>query len=96
MTIGMEKCYSIERITRVSASLVEHAPIQHVSCPSDIDYPLTGDFQSGENDAVVDSLGVGESHTFIPQIAMHDTHILDRFAELSRDLRTSIRVRRVR
>jgi hypothetical protein len=88
--------YSFQTITRVSASQVEYGAVRHTSEPSAIEYPLTGDFVQGEYDAQVDSLAVGETRVFIPQAAMSDTHILDRFAEISRDLRTSVRVSRVR
>lgn len=87
--------YSVQYIVRTSASKVEYGPIFHVSDPSEISYPLTGDFQSGEYDAIVESLPIGGVHTFVPQAATSDTHILDRFVDLSRDLRTSIRVQRV-
>jgi hypothetical protein len=88
--------YSVQRICRISASRVEYGPISHVVDPAEIEYPLTGDFRHGDHDALCDQMRVGDTHTFIPQAAEYDTHILDRFADLSMDLRTSVRVRRIR
>lgn len=89
------KQFSVQTVMRSSASKVEYGPVHHVSDPSAIEYPLTGEFQQGEYDALVDSLKMGESRTFIPQAAIYDTHVLDQCRELSPYLRTSVRVRRI-
>jgi hypothetical protein len=90
------KQFSVQTITRVSASRVQRGPIGHVTDPAQIEYPLTGDFRQGEYDAIVDGLQVGQSHVFIQQAAEYDTHLLDRFSDIRTALRTSVRVHRVR